>query len=266
MTTIREDIVFAACHRAIAFLDYNIQDTRDKQFDFLRRTVLADKSWFDESKFHLCISNKHSHIVQCYGLTKKTLDGNYMLVLFKLNNNLKEYLQQNYNKLTWEKRIQIIGDIVLNYLNENNELTNTITDTNNFQIISDYSISSSSINTFNFSSRIYEFKDLPEPRNATKEEQEAYHSVQLDYDLREDNLMIIIDNKANNESKRIYLNEDEKDISITDNSKKKLKTSKNDEIYNPKLHSDENSFDKTLGTNFCNNHSLDKMDLNYMLN
>ncbi|GBB84714.1 hypothetical protein RclHR1_01130009 [Rhizophagus clarus] len=387
----------------------------------LENVESANRSWFDESKFHLCISNKHSHIVQCYGLTKKTLDGNYMLVLFKLNNNLKEYLQQNYNKLTWEKRIQIIGDIVyavsnihsenaihrdlhsgnillfktdirisdlgfcgpadkplnsiygnlpyiapevisgkgtsfasdiysigmlmweissgqppfvckhnydlaikiingmrpkiipgtpleykklmvqcwdadptkrpdintlydkirkmnrLNYLNENNELTNTITDTNNFQIISDYSISSSSINTFNFSSRIYEFKDLPEPRNATKEEQEAYHSVQLDYDLREDNLMIIIvtniqfnykylDNKANNESKRIYLNEDEKDISITDNSKKKLKTSKNDEIYNPKLHSDENSFDKTLGTNFCNNHSLDKMDLNYMLN
>ncbi|GBC06866.1 hypothetical protein RclHR1_07100002 [Rhizophagus clarus] len=261
MDSIREDIVFAAYHRACALIDYNIQDTTDKQFDFLRRTVLADKSltkdeksyaikilnkdfdyykilknegtkriceichdeclatlycehcvrnylksnfsnwtsgnndidnliqqcqmetfapdrivewipynklqnikyltkggcseiygaywidgryyewdskekqlkrcgghnvvlkklenvesanrsWFDESKFHLSISNKHADIVKCYGLTKNPLDENYMLVLFKLRNNLREYLQQNHNKLTWEKRIQIINDIV----------------------------------------------------------------------------------------------------------------------------------------------------------
>ncbi|GES78406.1 kinase-like domain-containing protein [Rhizophagus clarus] len=78
----------------------------------LENVESANRSWFDESKFHLSISNKHSHIVQCYGLTKNPLDGNYMLVLFELNNNLKEYLQLNYNKLTWEKRIQIINDIV----------------------------------------------------------------------------------------------------------------------------------------------------------
>jgi serine/threonine protein kinase len=35
-----------------------------------------------------------------------------MLVLYKLNYNLREYIQQNHNKLTWEKRIQIIDDIV----------------------------------------------------------------------------------------------------------------------------------------------------------
>ncbi|PKK72597.1 kinase-like protein [Rhizophagus irregularis] len=35
-----------------------------------------------------------------------------MLVIFKLHNNLREYLQQNHNKLTWERRIQIINDIV----------------------------------------------------------------------------------------------------------------------------------------------------------
>ncbi|GES78420.1 kinase-like domain-containing protein [Rhizophagus clarus] len=191
MASIREDMVFAAWHRAVALTDYNIQDTLDKQFKFRRQTILADKSltkdeksyaiklinedfdfykilgnegtkricgfseiyeaywidgfydewdskekqlkrygghdvvlkklenvenanrsWFDESKFHLSISNKYGDIVQCYGLTKNPLDGNYMLVIYKLDYNLKEYLYHNNNKLTWERRIQITKDIV----------------------------------------------------------------------------------------------------------------------------------------------------------
>ncbi|GBC06867.1 hypothetical protein RclHR1_07100003 [Rhizophagus clarus] len=72
----------------------------------------ANRSWFDESKFHLSISNKYGDIVQCYGLTKNPLDGNYMLVIYKLDYNLKEYLYHNNNKLTWERRIQITKDIV----------------------------------------------------------------------------------------------------------------------------------------------------------
>ncbi|GES78424.1 kinase-like domain-containing protein [Rhizophagus clarus] len=177
MHSIREGTVFAAYYRAYALIDYNIQDTMGKQFDFLRRTVLADKivewipydklqnieyltrggcseiygaywidghynewdskvkqlkrtnghdvvlkklenvesanrSWFDEGKFHLSISNKYGRIVRCYGLTKNPLDEHYMLVLFKLRNNLREYLQQNHNKLTWERRITIINDTV----------------------------------------------------------------------------------------------------------------------------------------------------------
>ena len=35
-----------------------------------------------------------------------------MLVIYKLDTNLKEYLQQNHNNLTWEKRIQITHDIL----------------------------------------------------------------------------------------------------------------------------------------------------------
>src|SRR5947207_4501149 len=36
-----------------------------------------------------------------------------MLVMNKMNNNLREYLQQNHNKLTWKEGIQIAYDIVL---------------------------------------------------------------------------------------------------------------------------------------------------------
>jgi hypothetical protein len=63
-----------------------------------------------------------------------------------------------------------IRNIYKSYLqNKNNE--HNITNIDNFQLNTDYSMSStSSINSFsrNSSSKIYRFKDLPEPRNATK--------------------------------------------------------------------------------------------------
>ncbi|EXX77957.1 polo kinase CDC5 [Rhizophagus irregularis DAOM 197198w] len=68
----------------------------------------ANRSWFDEAKSHLTITNKTSSIVQCYGLTQDQPNGNYMLVMKKLDINLREYIQQNHNKLTWRERIYIV--------------------------------------------------------------------------------------------------------------------------------------------------------------
>uniref|UniRef100_U9U130 Uncharacterized protein n=1 Tax=Rhizophagus irregularis (strain DAOM 181602 / DAOM 197198 / MUCL 43194) TaxID=747089 RepID=U9U130_RHIID len=50
MTSIREDIVFAAINRAYALTDYNIQDTIDKRFEFRQQTILADKSLTKDEK------------------------------------------------------------------------------------------------------------------------------------------------------------------------------------------------------------------------
>ena len=47
----------------------------------------------------MIISNKYS-IVPCFGLTKNSADGNYMLVMDNYDMNLRKYLQQNHNKLT----------------------------------------------------------------------------------------------------------------------------------------------------------------------
>ncbi|POG59843.1 kinase-like domain-containing protein [Rhizophagus irregularis DAOM 181602=DAOM 197198] len=71
----------------------------------------ASQSWFEEAKSHLNISNKWNNIVQCYGLTQDPSNGNYMLVMNKLDTDLRKYLQQNHNQLTWKERIQIITDI-----------------------------------------------------------------------------------------------------------------------------------------------------------
>ncbi|GBB90972.1 hypothetical protein RclHR1_18040001 [Rhizophagus clarus] len=71
----------------------------------------ANQSWFEEAKSHLTLSNKCSEIIPCYGLTQNP-NGSYMLVMDKADLNLREYLQQNNNKLTWNGGIKIIYLII----------------------------------------------------------------------------------------------------------------------------------------------------------
>ncbi|CAB4442812.1 unnamed protein product [Rhizophagus irregularis] len=72
----------------------------------------ANRSWFEESKSHLTISNKWTDVVRCYGLTKNPLSGNYMLVMNNMDMDLRTYLKQNHNKLMWKERIHIAYDII----------------------------------------------------------------------------------------------------------------------------------------------------------
>ncbi|EXX76956.1 Ipl1p [Rhizophagus irregularis DAOM 197198w] len=72
-----------------------------------------NQRWFEEAKSHLTISNRDLSIVRCYGLTQNTSDGNYMLVIRKMDMDLRKYLHQNHNQLTWEERVQITYDIII---------------------------------------------------------------------------------------------------------------------------------------------------------
>ncbi|EXX66435.1 Mkk1p [Rhizophagus irregularis DAOM 197198w] len=80
----------------------------------------ANQSWFEEAKSHLTISNKWAVVVRCYGLTQNPSNGNYMLVMMKRDMDLRKYLQQNHNQLTWKKRINITYDIIhaLSYIHD----------------------------------------------------------------------------------------------------------------------------------------------------
>ncbi|CAB4443204.1 unnamed protein product [Rhizophagus irregularis] len=73
----------------------------------------ANQSWFEEAKSHLTISNKWADVVRCYGLTQDPSNGNYFLVMNKMDIDLRKYLQQNHNQLTWKKRINITYEIIL---------------------------------------------------------------------------------------------------------------------------------------------------------
>jgi serine/threonine protein kinase len=59
----------------------------------------------------LTISNKWTEVVHCYGLTQDPSNGNYMLVMNEMDIDLRKYLQQNHNQLTWKERFQIVINI-----------------------------------------------------------------------------------------------------------------------------------------------------------
>ncbi|PKY47380.1 kinase-like protein [Rhizophagus irregularis] len=71
----------------------------------------ASPNWFEEVTAHLILSTRCSEIVQCYGLTQDPSNKNYMLVLNRMDIDLRKYLQQNHKQLTWKERIQIAVDI-----------------------------------------------------------------------------------------------------------------------------------------------------------
>ncbi|CAB4436857.1 unnamed protein product [Rhizophagus irregularis] len=73
----------------------------------------ANQRWFEEAKSHFKISNKSPSIIQCYGLTQNPLNGNFMLVISKADIDLRKYLQQTKNQLTWKERIKVAHDIIL---------------------------------------------------------------------------------------------------------------------------------------------------------
>ncbi|POG83022.1 kinase-like domain-containing protein [Rhizophagus irregularis DAOM 181602=DAOM 197198] len=81
----------------------------------------ANQNWFEEAKSHLTISNKRGEIVQCFGLTLDPSNGSYMLVMNKMNIDLRKYLQQNHNRLTWKKKIRIASNIILALLRVHDE-------------------------------------------------------------------------------------------------------------------------------------------------
>ncbi|CAB4382110.1 unnamed protein product [Rhizophagus irregularis] len=103
-----------------------------------------------------------------------------------------------------------MGDIYRSYCQNENEqrIISKITSINSSQLNTRFNVNSSSSDSsffgnfsasssnWNISSRVYNFENLPEPKNAKKEEQDAYYSIQFDFDLQ-DGLIIV--NLNNNE-------------------------------------------------------------------
>jgi hypothetical protein len=59
MTSIQKELVFAAYHRVYALVDTNIQNTKEKRYEFKKQTVLADKSLTkDEKSYAVKLLNK----------------------------------------------------------------------------------------------------------------------------------------------------------------------------------------------------------------
>src|SRR6266498_2188131 len=74
--------------------------------------IINYKNLVQKAKSHLTISNKCPNIVFCFGLTQDPLNGNYLLVMFKMDMNLRKYLIQNYNQFTWKEKVKITSGII----------------------------------------------------------------------------------------------------------------------------------------------------------
>ncbi|PKC53829.1 kinase-like protein, partial [Rhizophagus irregularis] len=68
----------------------------------LENVESANQSWLEEV-----------YVVRCCGLTQNPSNKNYMLVMAKMDIDLRNYLQQNHNQLTWKDRMKIINEITL---------------------------------------------------------------------------------------------------------------------------------------------------------
>ncbi|PKK76377.1 kinase-like protein, partial [Rhizophagus irregularis] len=87
---------------------------------------------------------------------------------------------------------------IINITNTYNSLLNTNFNVNSSSTINSFFENSSKGSSNWNNSRVYSFENFPEPRNATKEEQDAYHSIQFDFDLQDG--MIIAEEKSNKRS------------------------------------------------------------------
>ncbi|GES75089.1 kinase-like domain-containing protein [Rhizophagus clarus] len=154
------------------FFEWDSKEQQLKRFGIhkivlkrLKNVESADQSWLEEAKSHLIISNKWPEIVQCYGLTQDPSNGDYMLVINKLNMDLRKYLQQYHYKLTWKERIQIAVYIInaLERIHNENSIHRDLHSGNILYNLEKYIGTSS----------VYQFENLPEPRNAIEEELEV---------------------------------------------------------------------------------------------
>ncbi|RIA98766.1 kinase-like domain-containing protein [Glomus cerebriforme] len=271
----------------------------------LKNVEDANQSWLDEAKSHLTISNKWGDILRCFGLTQDPLNGDYMLVMLKMDIDLRNYLQQNHNQLKWEERVMIMcyiieaifqihfekaihrdlhsgnvlysqfngrwrisdlgfcgpadkspkisgtpleyeslmkqcwdadplkrpdintvrrkmREIKMSYINTTNKKNSIIkrifskfnlfkSETNdNLKTHESINLKTDHSNSRLSTSKIYQFEGLPEPRNATEEEQEAFHSKPYDFDIP-DNI-----DDFNNSSGHNYVSTSKTNIILND--------------------------------------------------
>ncbi|GBC53567.2 kinase-like domain-containing protein [Rhizophagus irregularis DAOM 181602=DAOM 197198] len=249
----------------------------------LENVESVNKRWFEESKSHLTISSKWADVVQCYGLTKDPSSGNYMLVMNKMEMDLRTYLKQNHNKLMWKERMQIayniicwnadstkrpdadtlfgeIRNLLLKFQNNQDESRKQIISNQHQQLSNYYLSNSSDLMSKNCTSKIYQFENFPEPKNATEEEQEVFHSKLYRFNIP--NNIEDINNSSNEKnintkSNSVYkalgrleinsnyeIQNDHKKENKQQTKKHSLDTNDDDDIYNnPNFHSENQDFE-----------------------
>ncbi|CAG8557877.1 10711_t:CDS:2, partial [Dentiscutata heterogama] len=191
----------------------------------LENSTNPNERWLQEAKVHLNLMKTNTGTVRCYGMTKDPITQDFMLVLERMECNLREYLQQNFQYLTWKQRIKIIYDIsesvycihkedsVHRDLHSGNilrsmhtmqwfigdlELKDLLYLLDECQHIQQFTTNitlekvEKTVNN-NQTSKIYNFQNLSKPKNSTEEEQtgDAYDSQMVYLTIGDGHLTIM---------------------------------------------------------------------------
>ncbi|CAB5389412.1 unnamed protein product [Rhizophagus irregularis] len=227
-SAIREEIVRVALNKSSALIDYKVYNDIPKQTEFRKQIILDDKFLTSEEKTEAIgiINKSYDHDKILYNFGRKRICENSV------------WIDGCYNE--WdpnEKRLKRFGrqKVILKSLeNDENinrnwleEVKSRLTLSNEWQSsVQYYGLTRDPSNDGNLhTSKVYQFENLPEPRNATEEEQEAFRNKSYD---NSDNIGF---NKTNNQD------EDIRNKTIQQQIKDNIDE---DEVYvNPNLHSEE---------------------------
>ncbi|CAJ0825497.1 12194_t:CDS:2 [Entrophospora sp. SA101] len=151
--------------------------------------------WFEEAESYLTLNMKLGYVVTCYGITKDPTTSDYMIVMRKMDYDLKEFVKDNANNvsnLSWSKKYSIIKKIAdcLLHIHEANSIhknlhsgnvlySSELKDWKIIEILDRYYgedkfeadegielLERKEEPCLMQSSRLYRFKNLPKPRNA----------------------------------------------------------------------------------------------------
>ncbi|CAJ0876962.1 16374_t:CDS:2 [Entrophospora sp. SA101] len=150
--------------------------------------------WFEEAESYLTLNMKLGYVVTCYGITKDPTTSDYMIVMRKMDYDLKEFVKDNANNvsnLSWSKKYSIIKKIAdcLLHIHEANSIHKNLHSGNvlysselkdwKLEILDRYYgedkfeadegielLERKEEPCLMQSSRLYRFKNLPKPRNA----------------------------------------------------------------------------------------------------
>ena len=105
MASIREEFVFAAYHRAYALIDLNIQNNLDKQHEFKKQTILADKSLTKDEKSYAIklLNNDYDYFKIILNEGTKRICENCQdecLATLYCEHCVRNYLKANFSKWT----------------------------------------------------------------------------------------------------------------------------------------------------------------------
>ncbi|CAG8581991.1 15241_t:CDS:10 [Cetraspora pellucida] len=75
------------------------------------------EEFFKEIEAQMISCEEFSYIIRCYGITKCPTTEDYMMIMdYKEDGSLREYLKTNFHRLSWEEKLELLYTAIKGYL------------------------------------------------------------------------------------------------------------------------------------------------------